>query len=230
MSWMMAKTSIHNTSIVEETLSRYYNIILDMPKTMKGLDFDYNSFSFTPQRLSRQSEQCQNDVYLFTNDTREIKRDLTSLLEKWKTWNSSTNDTDVKIILKNLDVNLHKYETRFDLLKENCFNNFTDAVQEIRKLNESHQEQVDIFTDIEYTFNFTEESHEITTEEKSFEWLLVHLLNVGNITKIKIGENLTEDGIDERITTVNNFINKVNFRLTQRLRVGLDKARDDITD
>ena len=226
----LVKTSIHDILIVEETLPRYYNIILDMPKTMKRLDFDYNAFSFTPQRLARQSEQCQNDVYFFTNDTRKIKRNLTSLLEKWQTWNSSTNDADVRIILKNLNVNLHKYETRFELLKENCFDNFTDAVQEIRKLNESHQEQVDIFTDIEYTFNFTEESYEIKTEEKSFEWFLVQFLDLGNITKRELEENLTEDGMDERITTVNNFINKVKFRLTERLRAGLDKTRDDITD
>ena len=226
----LLKTSIHDISIVEGTLPRYYNLILDMPKTMKRLDFDYNAFSFTPQRLARQSEQCQNDVYHFTNDTGKIKRDLSSLLEKWKTWNSSTNEAEVKTILRNLDVNLHKYETRFELLKENCFDNFTDAVEEIRKLNETHQVQVNIFTDIEYTFNFTEESKEIKTEEKSFEWLLVQFLKLGNMTKSELEGNLTEDEMDERITAINNFINKVKFRLTERLREGLDKARDDITD
>ena len=226
----LLKTSIRDISIVEETLPIYYNIVLDIPQTMKRLNFDYNAFSFTPQRLARQSEKCHNDVYQFTNDTRKIKSNLTSLLEKWKTWNSSTNDADVKTILKNLDVNLHKYETRFELLKENCFDNFTDAVQEIRKLNESHQEQVDVFTDIEYTFNFAEESQDIKTEERSFEWLLIQFLKLGNMTKNELEENLTEDGMDERITTIDNFINKVKFRLTERLRMGLDKARDDITD
>ena len=61
----LLKTSIRGISIVEETLPRYYNIVLDIPQTMKRLDFDYNAFSFTPQRLARQSEKCHNDVYQF---------------------------------------------------------------------------------------------------------------------------------------------------------------------
>ena len=43
-------------------------------------------------------------------------------------------------------------------------------------------------------------------------------------------DNLTEDWLNELIATERDFISKVKFRLTERLRRRMDKARADVTD
>ena len=227
---VLLEDTIQYASVVETSLPRYYAMVTDVPETMKRLGFDFDVFIFPPQRLAEQSDNCRREVKKFTNDTTDIREGLSEILDELKIWGSSANDVDVGTTLKNLYIKLHQYESDFELLKDNCFDQFIDAVKEVREFNESYQEEVDVHTTIEYTFDFEDESKDVTKEHKEFNQFVVQYLELSNISKSVLQDNLTEDWLNELIATERDFISKVKFRLTERLRRRMDKARADVTD
>ena len=227
---VLLEDTIQYATVVETSLPRYYAMVTDVPETMKRLGFDFDVFIFPPQRLAEESDQCQREVEKFTNDTTDIREDLSDILGKLRIWGSSANDVDVGTTLKNLYIKLHQYESGFELLKDNCFDQFIDAVHEVREFNESYQEEVDVHTDIEYTFHFEDESKDVIEEHAEFNQFVVQYLELSNISKSVLQDNLTEDWLNELIATERDFISKVKFRLTERLRRRMDKARADVTD
>ena len=172
------------------------------------------------------SEECRQ-IY---KCTKNIKIDLTDILDKLQAWGSNDDAVGVGATLKNLYIKLHQYESRFELLEDNCFDQFIDAVQEVREFNDSYQEEINVHTDIEYTFDFENEAVDVFDGRKSFEWIVVQYLELSKINKTVLQENLTEDWLNELIATERDFISKVKFRLTERLRRRMDKARADVTD
>ena len=173
---VLLEDTIQYASVVETSLLRYYAMVTDVPETMKRLGFDFDVFIFPPQRLAEESDKCQREVEKFTNDTTDIREDLSDILGKLRIWGSSANDVDVGTTLKNLYIKLHQYESRFELLKDNCFDQFVDAVKEVREFNESYQEEVDVHTDIEYTFHFEDESKDVIGEHAEFNQFVVQYL------------------------------------------------------
>ena len=179
----LLEDTIQYASVVETSLPRYYAMVTNVPETMKRLGFDFDIFIFPPQRLAEESDHCQTEVTKFTNDTTDIREDLSDILDKLKIWGSSANDVDVGTTLKNLYIKLHQYESHFELLKDNCFDQFVDAVKEVREFNESYQEEVDVHTNIEYTFDFEDESKDVMKEHAEFDQFVVQYLELSNISK-----------------------------------------------
>ena len=227
---VLLEDTIQYASVVEISLPRYYAMVTNVPETMKKLGFDFDVFIFPPQRLAEESDHCQTEVTKFTNDTTDIREDLSDILGKLKISGSSANGVDVGTTLKNLYIKLHQYESHFELLKDNCFDQFIDAVKEVRDFNESYQEEVDVHINIEYTFDFEDESKDVMKEHTEFDQFVVQYLELSNISKSVLQDNLTEDWLNELIATERDFISKVKFRLTERLRRRMDKARADVTD
>ena len=226
----LLQDTIQYASVVETSLPRYYNMLTDVPETMKRLKFDFDVFIFPPQHLAKESDQCQSEVDKFTNYTRQIRVDLDEIHRNLKVSDSTFEEVDVGSILKNVYENLFQYETNFETLKDNYFDQFIDAVKEVRQFNQSYQEEVNVHIDIEYTFDFEAESEEVAKEHELFDWYVVQYLELANISKFVLQDNLTEDWLNILIATERGFIDKVKTRLTERLRRRLDKARADLVD
>ena len=136
------------------------------------------------------------------------------------------------VTLKYLFENLFEYETDFELLKDRCFDDFFDAVTKVRELFTSniYRAQVEENTEIEYAFDFDAETKDIHHERAVFDGYVKKYLQRSNFSKLTLQEVLTEDWLDDVISTHEAFTEKVKIRLTDRLHRKLDRARMDLTD
>ena len=216
-------------SATAKSLPRYYSMVTDVPETMKELGFDFDSLIFPPQRLAHESDNCSREVDTFVNGTHNAMTDLNLTLNIINSWDSGSKDLNLKATLNYLFENLFEYESNFELLKDNCFDEFIDTVNEIREFFKSHMEEVKEDTDIEYSFNFDEETEDIYKEKATFYGYVDQYLHRSNMSKFTLQEVLTEDWLNDVIDTQVNFMEKVKIRLTESLLKKLDEARVDLT-
>ena len=114
---------------------------------MKELGFDFDSLIFPPERLAHESDTCSREVDTFVNGTHKAMKDLNLTLNIINSWDSGSKDLNLKETLNYLFENLFEYESNFELLKDNCFDQFTDTVNEIKVFFTSHMEEVKEDTD-----------------------------------------------------------------------------------
>ncbi len=221
----LLRETIQYARVVEETLPRYYMRLTDVPETMKKLKFNYDVFVFPPLRLAEVGDECETAVETFKNETSDIR----SSLEQISVMLDNSTEDAMAEKLKHLYSTLHHYGSEFEQLKNNCFEQFVDAVGEMRKFNATYLTTISDHVTIQYSFDFKTESQGVTDNYSRFGDLIQQYLEFASITKFQLQDNLTEDSVNQLISTQRAFIATVKTRLTERLRRRIDKARVDVT-
>ena len=102
--------TIEYAMVVEESLPRYYSILLNVSRTMETLDFHYSGSTFPPVRLGEDSVRCHDEVNQFAAETYHIEHDLVDVQDRVDHWNFSSHDhSDMVATLKDLYISLYEY-------------------------------------------------------------------------------------------------------------------------
>ena len=228
----LVATTVDYAEVAVFTLPRYYDMVTNVSLTLSQLGFEPSDFSFLPVILAKSSEFCEHELFLFNNMTHEMYNNLNHLQVILSTSNFSISDDlkKTRLVLKDLMVNLQVYDTEYQDLKDACLEMYYLTVQSIRTFNTTYRSQVEDHINLEYSFDYMEESVEVREDEEKFIEYSDGYLMTGKVSKTELQERLSEELLNDFVSRQRALITKVKFRLTERLRRRVDIARADIID
>ena len=230
----LANETLEYVRVAEKTLPRYYDMVQNVSSTMAAFGFSTDLFTFPPERLAKTDNVCVSDFERFYESINEVEQDLEQLVMGLRVVQESAEDragiSKTQLNLRGLYVNIDQLSTIFHRVKENCLEQFQNAVQDVVTLNKTYLEEAKIHVDLDYTFEFDEQAQDVYKDESKLKDAIQTYLVLATITKQELQENLTEELLNDMIARERDLIVKIQFRLTERLRRRVDKARADVYD
>ena len=230
----LANETLEYVRVAEKTLPRYYDMVQNVSSTMAAFGFTMDLFTFPPERLAKTDNVCVSDFERFYESINEVEQDLEQLVMGLRVVQESAEDrvgtSKTQLNLRGLYVNIDQLSTIYHRVKEQCLEQFQNAVQDVMTLNKTYLEEAKIHVDLDYTFEFDEQAQDVYKDERKLKDAIQTYLVLATITKQELQENLTEELLNDMIARERDLIVKIQFRLTERLRRRVDKARADVYD
>ncbi len=197
---------------------------------MEDLNFNITDLLFPPEKLAKKSKLCEDEVQALVNRTEFFSTFLSQIQQDVKHYQHDASTLNTKATLKLMYENIILFSNGYKTVKDICLEQFTNNITLINDLNSTYQVEVDVHTNLDYTFDFDKESSTVQADFDTIKNLSTKYLTEGSIIKQSLQDQLHEDLLNAMIAHQRAFITKVKFRLIERTNRRMDKARADITD
>ena len=230
----LANETLEYVRVAEKTIPRYYDMVQNVSSTMAAFDFSTDLFTFPPERLAKTDNVCVSNFERFYESINEVEQDLEQLVKDLRVIQESAEDRagirKTQLNLRGLYLNIDQLSTIYHRVKEDCFEQFQNAVDDVVELNKTYLEEAKIHVDLDYTFEFDEQAQDVYSDERKLKDAIQKYLVQATITKKELQENLTEELLNDMIARERDLITKIQFRLTERIHTRVNMARVDVYD
>lgn len=226
----LTEETIEFAAIAIQTLPRYYSMVQDVNATMRRFGYDYEGISFPPESLAKTSNGCVSDIQDFYGVLTKVQSYLNTMLDLITGYDKSKNAALLEELQGTLSLMyevISDLSNRYEHVKGFCLEQFRAAVEDVVTFNRTFQSEAETHSDLDYTFNFTAEAVEVREDEKMINDMIHTYLTIGAMTKQDLQNNLTEELLNDMISRQRALVVKIKFRLSERLRRRMDKARAD---